>query len=173
MKGRESHRVEKNLTSGVLWKQILIFALPLMLSNLLQVLFNISDIAVVGKFAGSLALGAVGSTTTLITLYTGFLIGISGGINVLTALAIGSRSNQDIRETVHTAGVISAILGVVLLFCGMFSARGILELLNTKQELMEGAVSYLHIYFLGLPALALYNFGNAVFSAAGDTRRPL
>lgn len=164
---------DKNLTTGVLWKQILAFSVPLMLSNLLQVLFNISDIAVVGKFAGPLALGAVGSTTTLVSLYTGMLIGLSGGINVLTALAIGHNCKKDIKETVHTAGLISLIAGILLMLFGIISCEQILELLKTKSRLMEGAVSYLHIYFLGLPALAMYNFGNAVFSAAGDTKRPL
>lgn len=164
---------ENNLTTGVLWKQILVFSFPLMLSNLLQVLFNVADIAVVGKFAGPLALGAVGSTTTLVSLFTGTLIGLSGGINVLTALSIGTNIKKDVKETVHTAGIISIITGILLMIGGILFSRNVLELLHTKPELLEGAVSYLHIYFLGIPAMALYNFGNAVFSAAGDTKRPL
>ena len=162
-----------DLTTGVLGKQILLLSLPLMFSNLLQVLFNISDIAVVGKFAGAYALGSVGSTSILLTLFLAVPLGMGGGINVLTALAIGSRSKKDVSETIHTAAIISLIAGILLLAFGMFFARDLLTLLNTKEELIEGAVAYLHVYFLGMPAVALYNFGNAVFSAAGNTRKPL
>lgn len=162
-----------DLTTGVLGKQILLLSLPLMFSNLLQVLFNISDIAVVGKFAGAYALGSVGSTSILLTLFLAVPLGMGGGINVLTALAIGSRSQKDVSETIHTAAIISLIAGILLLAFGMFFARDLLTLLNTKDELIEGAVAYLHVYFLGMPAVALYNFGNAVFSAVGNTRKPL
>lgn len=162
-----------DLTTGVLGKQILLLSLPLMFSNLLQVLFNISDIAVVGKFAGAYALGSVGSTSILLTLFLAVPLGLGGGINVLTALAIGSRSKKDVSETIHTAAIISLIAGMLLLAFGMFFARDLLTLLNTKDELIEGAVAYLHVYFLGMPAVTLYNFGNAVFSAAGNTRKPL
>ena len=162
-----------DLTTGVLGKQILLLSLPLMFSNLLQVLFNISDIAVVGKFAGAYALGSVGSTSILLTLFLAVPLGMGGGINVLTALAIGSRSKKDVSETIHTAAIISLIAGILLLAFGMFFARDLLTLLNTKEELIEGAVAYLYVYFLGMPAVALYNFGNAVFSAAGNTRKPL
>ena len=162
-----------DLTTGVLGKQILLLSLPLMFSNLLQVLFNISDIAVVGKFAGAYALGSVGSTSILLTLFLAVPLGMGGGINVLTALAIGSRSKKDVSETIHTAAIISLIAGILLLAFGMFFARDLLTLLNTKEELIEGAVAYLHVYFLGMPAVALYNFGNAVFSAVGNTRKPL
>lgn len=162
-----------DLTTGALGKQILLLSLPLMFSNLLQVLFNISDIAVVGKFAGAYALGSVGSTSILLTLFLAVPLGMGGGINVLTALAIGSRSKKDVSETIHTAAIISLIAGILLLAFGMFFARDLLTLLNTKEELLEGAVAYLHVYFLGMPAVALYNFGNAVFSAAGNTRKPL
>ena len=162
-----------DLTVGKLPKQILFLSLPLMMSNLLQVLFNISDVAVVGKFAGANALGSVGSTSILLTLFLAVPIGLAGGINVLTALAIGSKSKKDVSETVHSAAIISLIAGLMLLTVGMVFARPILQLLNTKEELINGAVAYLHIYFLGMPALSLYNFGNAVFSAGGNTKKPL
>ena len=163
----------KDLTQGSLWKKIFLFSAPLMLSNVLQVLFNMADVAVVGRFAGSLALGAVGSTTTLVTMFIGFLIGMSGGINVLVALHYGAKNKKEIVKTVHTAAVLSAGIGLLLLLFGVVLARGILQILHTKPELIDGAVLYIRIYFLGMPALALYNFGNAVFSASGDTRRPL
>lgn len=163
----------QDLTRGPLGRQILAFSFPLMLSNILQVLFNMADIAVVGRFAGSTALGAVGSTTTLVTLFTSFLIGMSGGINVLVALHIGARNLKEVKETVHSAALVSMSTGFLLMFIGTFFAREILEILRTKPELIDGASMYLRIYFLGMPALAMYNYGNAVLSAAGDTRRPL
>ena len=162
-----------NLTHGRLGKQILAFSLPLMLSNVLQVLFNMSDIAVVGRFSGPIALGAVGSTATLVTLFTGFLIGLGSGINALVARFLGAGSREETQRTVHTALALSLIFGAVLLLLGELTAVPLLKLLGTKEELIDGATIYLRIYFLGMPAMALYNFGNAVLSAAGDTRRPL
>ena len=167
------HAQLRDLTQGPLAKQILLFSLPLIASNLLQVLFNMSDVAVVGRFAGPLALGAVGSTTTLVTLFTGFLIGMSNGVNVLTALHFGAKSRRELSDTIHSAVLICLGTGLILMVVGVGFARSILELLNTKEELIDGAALYLRIYFLGMPALGLYNFGNAVFSAVGDTRRPL
>ena len=162
-----------SLTEGRLSRQILVVSLPLVLSNLLQVLFNMSDIAVVGRFAGSAALGSVGSTTIFVTLFTGFLIGLGGGINVLVARYYGAQHPGDVSETVHSAALISLAAGALLLVIGLVASPALLQLLGTKPDLIDGAVLYLRIYFLGMPAMALYNFGNAVFSAVGDTRRPL
>lgn len=164
---------QRDLTEGPLAKQILFFSLPLILSNLLQVLFNMADVAVVGRFAGSAALGSVGSTTTLVTLFTGFLIGMSSGVNVLAAHHFGARDAKNLSDTVHSAAILCALVGIFLLAAGSLLARPVLTLLHTKEELMDGAVLYLRICFLGMPALSIYNFGNAVFSAVGDTRRPL
>ncbi len=164
---------KKDLTTGPLGKQILFFSIPLILSNLLQVLFNMADVAVVGQFAGAEALGSVGSTTILVTLFTSFLIGLAGGVNVLVALHVGARNSREIKETVHTSIIVCFGMGILVLLFGLFFSRGILLLMNTKDELIDGAVLYLNIYFLGMPALALYNFGNAVFSAVGDTKRPV
>lgn len=165
--------MEQDLTKGNLWKQIFVFSLPLMISNLLQVLFNMADIAVVGRFAGSIALGAVGSTTTLVTLFTGFLIGMAGGVNVLIARYLGAKRPKDVEDATHTAVIICLITGVVIMAAGLLFAHDILRLLHTKDELIAGAALYLRIYFLGMPALAVYNYGNAVFSAAGNTKKPL
>lgn len=161
------------LTEGPLGRQILRFSLPLVLSNLLQVLFNMSDIAVVGRFAGAAALGSVGSTTILVALFTGFVIGLSNGINVLVARYFGAQHPRDVAETVHSAALVSLLAGLALLAAGLLLSPPLLALLRTKEDLLAGAVLYLRIYFLGMPALALYNFGNAVFSAVGDTKRPL
>ena len=163
----------KTLTEGPLARQILLVSLPLALSNLMQVLFNMSDVAVVGRFAGSVALGAVGSTSTFVTLFTGFLIGLSNGINVLVARYYGAKHPKDVDKTVHSGLLVSLVAGVALLLVGLFGSPAMLRLLNTKADLMDGAVLYLRIYFLGMPALALYNFGNAVFSAMGETKKPL
>ena len=163
----------KSLTEGPLAKQILLVSLPLALSNLLQVLFNMSDVAVVGRFAGSTALGAVGSTSIFVTLFTGFLIGLSNGINVLVARFYGARHADDVEKTVHSALLVSLAAGVLLLLIGLLGSPALLHLLNTKEDLYPGAVLYLRVYFLGMPALALYNYGNAIFSAIGETKKPL
>ncbi len=164
---------EMDLCSGSLWKKILLFSIPLMFSNILQVLFNMSDVAVVGKFAGPIALGAVGSTSILVTLFTGLLIGLSGGVNALAALYIGSRNHKDLQETVHTAVILCFSTGMLILVLGVAFAHTILTAMHTKSELILDAVLYLRIYLLGMPALGLYNFGSAVLSTAGDTKRPL
>ena len=163
----------RSLTEGPLARQILIVSLPLALSNLLQVLFNVSDVAVVGRFAGSTALGAVGSTSIFVTLFTGFLIGLGNGINVLVARFYGARNAESVHKTVHSALLVSLLAGVLLLVVGLFGSPVLLRLLNTKEDLLPGAILYLWVYFLGMPALALYNYGNAVFSAIGETQKPL
>ena len=162
-----------SLTSGPLMRQILTFSLPLIASNLLQVLFNMSDIAVVGQFAGPNAMGSVGSTTTMVTLFTGLLIGIGSGVNALTARHAGAGDVDRVRRTVQNALVVCFFYGLLIGAAGLAGARGLLLLLGTKEELLEGAVLYIRIYLLGMPALALYNFGNGVLSAVGDTKRPL
>ena len=162
-----------SMTEGPLAKQILFVSLPLMLSNLLQVLFNISDVAIVGRFAGSTALGSVGSTSIFVKLFTGFLIGLGGGINVLVARYYGAGRAKDVKKTVGSSLIISLIAGVILLLVGLFGSPALLQIINTKPDLLPGAVMYLRVYFLGMPALALYNYGNAVFSAIGDTKKPL
>lgn len=163
----------QDLTEGSLVKKILLFSVPLIISNLLQVLFNMADIAVVGQFAGSGALGSVGSTTTLVAMFTGFLIGVAGGINVLVALHYGAKDKEGLSKTVHSAVIVSFITGLILMLIGIGFSEGILRILNTKEELLDGAVLYIRIYCLGMPAMAIYNFGNAVFSAVGNTKRPL
>ena len=166
-------KAQQDLTTGPLGKQILVFSIPLILSNLLQVLFNMADVAVVGRFAVLVALGAVGSTTILVSLFTGFLIGLYGGVNVLVAHHFGAGDRKSLSDTVHSAALVSAAVGILLLAAGCGFAQMILEMLHTKPELIGGAVRYFRIYCLGMPALAMYNFGNAVFSAVGNTRRPL
>ena len=161
------------LTSGPLGRQIFLFSLPLIFSNVLQVLFNMSDVAVVGRFAGASALGSVGSCSILVSLFTGFLIGMGSGVNVLTARYYGAENREALRRTVHTSILVCAAMGFVILLLGLLFSDPLLALLNTRDDLMDGAARYLRVYFLGMPAMALYNYGNGVFSAVGDTKRPL
>ncbi len=161
------------MTRGPLFPNILRFSLPLMLSNVLQVLFNMSDIAVVGRFAGPEALGSVGSTTILVTLFTGFLIGMGGGVNVTCAMYLGAGRHGEVSKCVHTSLLLLLGTGLLLAVSGIALTPFVLGLLGTKPILMAGAVRYLRIYLAGMPALAVFNFGSGVLSAAGDTRRPL
>lgn len=163
----------RRMSQGILPVQILLFSLPLVASNLLQVLFNMADIAVVGRYAGSLSLAAVGSTVTAVTLFTGVLIGIGGGVNALIARYYGAQNHTQLRRTVHSSAIICLLCGVLILLFGLFGSRPLLALLGTKPELMDKATLYMQIYFCGMPALALFNFGNAVYSAIGNTRKPL
>ncbi len=162
-----------DLTTGSLFKKIILFSLPLMLSNLLQVMFNLSDIAVVGRFAGEEALGSVGSASTLIMLFTGFTIGLGSGVNSLIARHIGAGEDGEVKKSAHTALIVCAAAGIILGALGFALCEPLLRLLKTKDELIEGSVLYVRIYMCGMPANAVYNFGNGVFSADGDTKRPL
>ena len=166
-------RGEIRITDGSLWKNILLFSLPLMLSQLLQVLFNMADVAVVGKFSSAEALGAVGSTTILVSLFTGFLIGMGSAVNVRVAQHLGAKDEERTIASVRTSFAICLATGIIIMSLCLLSARFMLELLKTKDDLIEGAVLYFRIYALGMPALGIFNFGNGVLSANGDTRRPL
>lgn len=166
-----------DMTEGSLPKNILFFSLPLMLTQMLEVLFNLSDVAIAGKYADYIALGAVGSTTLLVSLFTGILIGVGSGVNVRVAHRLGAQKadgdTSATARTIYTAFAVCGVIGIIVcLVCGIF-ARPMLEALNTKDELIDDAVLYLHIYSLGMPAMAFYNFGNGVLSACGDTKRPL
>lgn len=168
-----SKSYEKDLTKGSLITGILFYSIPLIFSNLLQVLFNLADIAVVGRFAGTIALGAVGSTAQILFLFTGIIMGLGGGINVIVAYFIGAHSQKDLDDSVHTSFIISIIVGIILAFLGFIFAESIMKLIKTKPELLSGAIIYFKIYMLGIPGVALYNYGYGVLSAAGDTKRPL
>ena len=162
-----------NMTEGHLGRQIITFSLPLMFTNLLQMLFSMVDLAVVGRFSSSAAMGSVGSTTTLVFLFTGFLMGLGSGVNVLVATHFGARSEKNVRKSVSTSFFVCLTAGLLMLALGLIFARPLLELLNTRDDLINGAELYLRIYFLGMPAAALYNYGNGVLNAIGDTKTPL
>lgn len=161
------------MVEGSLWKNMFLFSVPLMLSQLLQVLFNMADVAVVGKFSSAEALGSVGSTTILVSLFTGFLIGMGSAVNVRVAQHLGAQDKPRTRASIRTSFVICLSMGCIIMVLCLVSARFILEVLGTKEDLIDGAELYFCIYALGMPALGIFNFGNGVLSANGDTKRPL
>ena len=161
------------MTNGPLVSKIIRFAIPLALSGILQLLFNAADIVVAGRFAGSQALAAVGSTGALINLIVNLFIGLSIGVNVLVARYYGGGNRKDLYETVHTAVLISVISGVVLIFIGIGLSQPLLELMGTPDDVINQSVLYMRIYFVGMPVMMLYNFGAAILRAVGDTQRPL
>ena len=164
---------EMDLTAGNLAPKLLRFSIPLVLTNIMQVLFNMTDLAVVGRFSGPDALGAVGSVPNFLFIFTGLVIGLGSGVNSICAFFVGAKSKKDLSETIHTAFVICFVFGVILMAAGIVLARPVLVLMNTKPELIDGAVLYFKIYMIGIPFEALFNYGNGVLSAVGDTKRPL
>ncbi len=164
---------EMDMCNGPLFGKLLIFALPLMLSGILQLLFNAADIVVVGRFAGSHALAAVGSTGALINLFVNVFIGFSIGTNVLVAQYFGARDEKSVRDTVHTSVLLGVVGGFILIVAGLLLAEPMLVWMDTPDNVRYHSVLYMRIYFLGMPAMLVYNFGAAILRAIGDTRRPL
>ena len=164
---------EMDLCNGPILKKVLAYSFPLMLSGVLQLLFNAADVIVVGRFAGSQSLAAVGSTTSLINLLINVFIGLSIGANVLVSRYYGARNDRDMSDTIHTAITVSLVSGVILVFVGVLTSRFWLELMGTPDDVIDLSVLYMSIYFAGMPATMAYNFGSAILRAVGDTRRPL
>lgn len=164
---------EMNMCEGPLFKKIIIFAIPLILSGVLQLLFNAADIVVVGRFTGSHALAAVGSTSSLINLLVNLFIGVSVGANVVVGRFYGAQDYDQIEESVHTAIYTAILGGVLMIFVGVFAARPLLEMMGTPDNVIELSVLYMRIYFVGMPAFMIYNFGAAILRSVGDTKRPL
>lgn len=164
---------EMDMCSGPLLGKILVYAIPLMLSGILQLLFNAADVIVVGRFAGHESLAAVGSTSALINLLINVFIGLSIGANVLVAQYFGAGKEKEVQDTVHTAITISLICGLALVFLGIFAAGPLLKIMGTPDDVLEKAILYMRVYFTGMPVLMLYNFGAAILRAVGDTKRPL
>lgn len=161
------------MLNGPLAGPIILFALPLALSSMLQQLFNAADTAVVGRFASSQAMAAVGSNSSVINLVVALFVGLSVGTNVVIASLIGRGRKDEIPTAVHTAVVVALISGVLLLFVGIGIARPMLTLMNTPEDVLDLAVLYLRIYFLGMPFIMLYNFGAAILRSKGDSTRPV
>ena len=162
-----------NMCSGPILPKMLLFAVPLMFSSILQLLFNAADIIVVGRYAGDNSLAAVGSNTALIGLLTNLFIGVSIGTNVLAARYYGAKEEKALSETVHTSMFLAVASGIFLTVVGVVFARKILIIMQTPAEVLGLATLYLVIYFFGMTPMMIYNFGSAVLRAVGDTRRPL
>lgn len=164
---------EMDMCSGPIFSKIITFAIPLILSGILQLLFNAADIIVVGRFAGSESLAAVGSTSSLINLLVNVFIGLSIGANVLVARFFGGQNQKDLEETVHTSMLLAAISGVALIIIGVVLAGPLLKLMGTPENVLPLSVLYMRIFFIGMPATLIYNFGSAILRGIGDTKRPL
>ncbi len=168
-----SKRYEMDMCNGPLFSKILTFSIPLILSGILQLLFNAADMVVAGRFAGSVALGAVGATSSLINLLINVFVGMSVGTNVLVAHFYGANRQEELGQTVHTSIALSLISGVILGVGGYVLASPLLSLMGTPDDILPHAVIYMQIYFIGVPGMLLYNFGSAILRAVGDTKRPL
>lgn len=153
--------------------KLISFSLPLMLSGILQLMFNAVDIVVVGQYSGSQALAAVGSTTALINVFINLFIGISLGTNVLAARFFASGKSREMSETVHTSITLALISGIVMAIAGLCFSRGALALMGTPSDVIDLSALYMRIYFMGMPFFMLYNYGAAILRAIGDTKRPL
>ena len=169
----KKNKYEIDMCNGTIMDKLISFALPLMLSGMLQLMFNAVDIIVVGRFSGSRALAAVGSTTALINVFTNLFIGISLGANVLAARFYAAGKEKEMSDTVHTAITIAIISGLIMAFVGLIFSKGALELMDTPEDVIGQAALYMRIYFIGMPFFMLYNYGAAVLRAVGDTKRPL
>ncbi len=172
--GKKTGRTyEMDMCSGPLFSKLVVFAVPLMLSGILQLLFNAADIIVVGKYAGHESLAAVGSTSALINLLVNVFIGLSVGANVLVAQYFGAHRIKDLEETVHTAMVLAVGGGLFLVAAGVLLADPMLTLMGTPEDVLNLSALYMKIFFVGMPATLVYNFGSAILRAVGDTKRPL
>lgn len=169
----KSASYEMDMTTGPLFSMLLKYSLPVIAMGVLQFLYNAADMVVAGKFAGSQALAAVGSTGSLVNLVVALFIGVSLGVNVTVARYFGARDYDAVSDTVHTAMLFSVISGVALGIFGVCFARTFLELMGSPEDVIDLAARYLHIYFAGLPALMVYNYGAGILRAVGDTKRPL
>ena len=167
------NKYEIDMCNGTIMDKLISFALPLMLSGILQLMFNAVDIIVVGRFSGSEALAAVGSTTALINIFVNLFIGISLGANVLAARFYAAGRHKEMSKTVHTAILFALISGIVMAFVGVVMAKGALELMGTPDDVIDLAVQYLRIYLLGMPFIMLYDFGSSILRSIGDSKRPL
>lgn len=162
-----------DLCEGSILKKLLLFALPLMASSVLQLFFNAADVIIVGRYAGDHSLAAVGSNGSIINLLTNVFIGMSVGANVLVARYFAAKQNEKVQKTVHTAITISGIGGILLAVVGFFAAEQLLVWMQSPPEVIDLAALYMKIYFLGMPSVMLYNFGAAILRGVGDTKRPL
>lgn len=170
---KKAKKYGMDLTKGSVFNKMLLFCIPLMCSSVLQLLFNAADVVVVGRYAGDDSLAAVGSNVALINLLTNLFVGLSVGVNVLAARFYGAKQDKELSNIVHTAVFIGLISGVFLNVFGVIGAKKILILMKTPENVLPLATLYLRVYFFGMTAMMVYNFGSALLRAMGDTKRPL
>ena len=173
MSKNKAKNYQIDMCNGRVLKKMLLFTIPLICSSVLQLLFNAVDVIVVGRYAGDNALAAVGSNSSLINLFVNFFMGLSIGANVLVSRYYGAKQDKELSETVHTAIAVSLVSGIALAVLGVLISPTILRWMQAPKEVLSLAVVYLRVYFVGMPALMLYNFGAAILRAIGDTKRPL
>ena len=166
-------KLEVDLTSGAIFKKIVAFAVPLIFTNLLQILFNMCDVLVLGVFVSDSAVAAVGGTSSLINLIVGLFVGLSVGANVMVSAYLGKKDEERVKRTVGTSVLISLIIGTGLIFVGVFGAKTFLTWMHCDENVIDMSVTYLKIYFIGMPVMMLYNFCAAILRAAGETVKPL
>ncbi len=171
LRHREKKKVD--MTEGPFLKKMIFFAIPLILTGLLQSLYNAADLVVVGQFRGDVAVAAVGSTSSLTNLIVGLFMGLSVGSGVLVAHHIGAKEDGEVKKVVHTSVLVSVVLGVIIAAVGFFAAEGLLKLMDTPAEVLPYATLYMRIIFLGMPGSMLYNYLASVLRSAGDSKRPL
>ena len=169
----KTSKYEIDMCNGSILDKLVSFSIPLMLSGILQLLFNAVDIIVVGQFTGNEALAAVGSTTALINVFVNLFIGISLGASVLAARFYATGQEKEMTETVHTSITLALISGIAMGIIGVIAAKGALELMDTPDNVLNLSTLYMRIYFMGMPFFMLYNYGAAILRAVGDTKRPL
>ena len=169
----KTSKYEIDMCNGSILDKLVSFSIPLMLSGILQLLFNAVDIIVVGQFTGNEALAAVGSTTALINVFVNLFIGISLGASVLAARFYATGQEKEMSETVHTSITLALISGIAMGIIGVIAAKGALELMDTPDNVLNLSTLYMRIYFMGMPFFMLYNYGAAILRAVGDTKRPL
>ena len=169
----KKNKFEIDMCNGSIMDKLISFSLPLMVSGILQLAFNAVDIIVVGRFSGSQALAAVGSTTALINVFANLFIGISLGANVLAARFYASGKDREMSETVHTSITLALISGIMMAVIGVLLAKWALEIMGTPDDVIGQSALYMRIYFMGMPFFMLYNYGAAILRAIGDTKRPL
>ena len=169
----KTSKYEIDMCNGSILDKLVSFSIPLMLSGILQLLFNAVDIIVVGQFTGNEALAAVGLTTALINVFVNLFIGISLGASVLAARFYATGQEKEMSETVHTSITLALISGIAMGIIGVIAAKGALELMDTPDNVLNLSTLYMRIYFMGMPFFMLYNYGAAILRAVGDTKRPL
>ena len=168
-----ARKTSRDFTSGKVLKNLILFSIPMAIATLLQVLFNAADVAIVGQFAGSTYQAAVGGTSSTVHLLVNLFIGISVGANVAMANAFGAKDEERQHRVVHSAMALSFVSGILVLVLGIVASRWVLQAIDVPSDVVDLSVLYLRIYFLGAPAMMIYNFGASIMRAVGETKKPL